>query len=76
MYEWIVYQGYRPIIIATKLDKINRSQRDRQVKIIKEGLGASPDTKIFPFSSLTKQGRDEIWEYVETYLFSNNEDIK
>jgi GTP-binding protein len=76
MYEWIIYQGFQPVIIATKLDKINRSQKDKQIKIIKEGLGASPSAKIFPFSSLTKQGREEIWEFIETYLFSSNEDIK
>lgn len=65
MYEWIVYQGFKPIIIATKLDKINRSQKDKQLKIIREGLKVVPETKILPFSSLTKQGRDEIWEAIE-----------
>lgn len=66
MYEWIVYQGFNPIIVATKLDKINRSQKDKQIKIIREGLDVAPGTKILPFSSITKQGRDEIWEYIES----------
>jgi ribosome biogenesis GTP-binding protein YsxC/EngB len=65
MYDWIVYQGFTPIIIATKLDKINRSQKDKQLKIIRQGLGVASSTKILPFSSLTKQGRDEIWECIE-----------
>lgn len=65
MYDWIVYQGFEPIIIATKLDKINRSQRDKQLKLIREGLEAAPGTIILPFSSLTKQGREEIWECIE-----------
>lgn len=65
MYEWIVYQGFQPIIIATKLDKINRSQKDKQLKIIREGLGTAPGTKIVPFSSVTKQGREEIWAFIE-----------
>lgn len=65
MYDWIVYQGFHPIIIATKLDKINRSQKDKQVKIIKEGLCVIPGTKIFPFSALSKQGREEIWDCME-----------
>ncbi len=64
MYEWIVYQGMQPIIIATKLDKINRSQKDKQLKMIKEGLKLVPGTRIFPFSSLTKQGREEILEFI------------
>ena len=66
MYTWIVDQGYRPIIIATKLDKIKRSQVQKHVKTLKEGLGLVPGTKVIPFSSVTKQGRDEIWELVET----------
>lgn len=65
MYDWILYQGFTPVIIATKLDKINRSQKDKQIKLIREGLEVVPGTKILPFSSLTKQGRDEIWECIE-----------
>jgi len=65
MYDWIVYQGFHPVIIATKLDKINRSQKDKQVKLIREGLQVAPGTKIIPFSSLSKQGREEIWAYME-----------
>lgn len=67
MYEWILNQGYNPIIIATKLDKIKRSQKDKQLKIIRQGLGLVPGTIVIPFSSVTKQGREEIWELMETY---------
>lgn len=66
MYEWVVSQGYHPIIIATKLDKIKRSQVDKHLKMLRTGLSLVPGTKIIPFSSMTKQGRDEIWELVET----------
>lgn len=66
MYEWVVSQGYHPIIIATKLDKIKRSQMDKHLKMLRTGLSLVPGTKIIPFSSMTKQGRDEIWELVET----------
>ena len=65
MYDWIVSQGYHPIIIATKLDKIKRSQKDKQVRIIRQGLGLLPGSIVIPFSSVTKQGRDEIWELAE-----------
>ncbi len=65
MYEWIVYNGYDPIIIATKLDKINRSQIQKQIKLIKTGLNVKPNTVVIPFSSETKQGRDEIWELID-----------
>ena len=66
MYEWIVYQGYDPIIIATKLDKINRSQIQKHVKMIKEGLNVKTGTRIIPFSATSKQGREEIWELIES----------
>ena len=65
MYDWIVSQGYHPIIIATKLDKIKRSQRDKQVRTIRQGLGLLPGSIVIPFSSVTKQGRDEVWELAE-----------
>lgn len=65
MYEWIVYQGYDPIIIATKLDKIKRSQVQKQLKSIRTGLNVKPGTQILPFSASTKQGREEIWAVME-----------
>lgn len=65
MYDWIVYQGFRPVIIATKLDKINRSQTAKQVKAIRTGLGLSAGDLVIPFSAQNKQGRDEIWNYIE-----------
>lgn len=65
MYKWIVEQGFNPIIIATKLDKIKRSQVAKQLKLVKEGLDLVPGTTMIPFSATTKQGRDEIWELVE-----------
>ena len=68
MYEWMVYQGFAPIIIATKLDKIKRSQIQKQVKTVKEGLGVRPGTAVIPFSAQTKQGREEIWEIMEQLI--------
>lgn len=65
MYEWTVSQGYRPIIIATKLDKLKRSQVQKHLKAVRQGLGLPSATTVIPFSAATKQGRDEIWELVE-----------
>lgn len=64
MYQWIVHHGFEPVVIATKLDKINRSQRDKQIKVLRQGLQASAHTKVIPFSALTKEGRDVIWECI------------
>ncbi len=73
MYDWMVYQGFTPIIIATKLDKIKRSQIQKNVKAIREGLKVKPGTVIIPFSSETKQGRDEIWEVIDSFVLPQEE---
>ncbi|MBQ2935630.1 MAG: YihA family ribosome biogenesis GTP-binding protein [Lachnospiraceae bacterium] len=68
MYEWIVKQGFQPVIVATKLDKINRSQVQKHVKMIREGLKVKSGTIVIPYSAQTKQGRDEIYELIDSYL--------
>ena len=68
MYDWICSNGFEPVIIATKLDKINRSQKDKQIKILRTGLGLKKDTVVIPFSAQTKQGREEIYENIEEIL--------
>ncbi len=68
MYDWIVYQGFEPIIIATKADKLKRSQLQKHLKAIRLCLNLSPGTPIFAFSALTKQGRDEIWDYIDSLV--------
>ncbi len=68
MYEWIMSQGYHPIIIATKMDKLNRSQIPKAVKMVREGLNAEKGTVVLPFSALSRQGRDEIYEVMDGLL--------
>ena len=68
MYDWIVANGFHPIIIATKLDKINRSQKDKCVKIIRDKLGLEKGSTIIPFSAQTKQGREELYETIDKIL--------
>ena len=72
MYRWIVDQGYEPVIITTKLDKIKRSQVQKHIKMIRDGLSLVPGTKVIPFSSSTKQGREEIWELIEERISSED----
>ena len=71
MYDWILHQGYQPIVIATKLDKIKRSQLQKQLKEVREGLDAGKDTTIIPFSAETKQGREEIYALLDGFLAEN-----
>lgn len=65
MYDWICHNGYEPVIIATKLDKLKRSQVAKSLKEIRIGLGLPKEGKILPFSAETKQGRDEIWALID-----------
>ena len=65
MYDWILHNGYQPIIIATKLDKLKRSQVQKNIKAIREGLKLGKDGIILPFSAETKQGREEIWALID-----------
>ena len=65
MYDWILDRGYQPVIIATKLDKIKRSQVAKQLKLICDTLDVADDTVVIPYSSLNKQGREEIYELLD-----------
>lgn len=73
MYEWIEYNGFEPVIIATKLDKINRSQVQKHLKMLRTGLGLKKETVLIPFSSETKQGKEEVWNIIDSYLAGNEE---
>ena len=73
MYSWILEQGFYPAIIATKLDKIKRSQIQKQLKLIRQTLDLPEGTPLVPWSAETKQGRDEVWALIETYAMSTEE---
>ena len=68
MYAWIVDRGLQPVVIATKLDKINRSQRDRQLAMIRRALGMTPEEILIPCSAETKQGIEDVWKVMEECL--------
>lgn len=74
MYDWILYQGYEPVIIATKLDKLKRSQVQKHLKAVRTGLRLNAQAKVFPFSAETKQGREEIWEYMDTLVLPKEDE--
>ncbi|MGP1348209.1 MAG: ribosome biogenesis GTP-binding protein YihA/YsxC [Stomatobaculum sp.] len=65
MYEWIAGQELKPLIIATKADKIKRSQLKKQEKMIRETLGCAGEIPVIPFSSETKRGREEVFSQIE-----------
>lgn len=73
MYDWIVYQGFEPVIIATKLDKLKRSQVAKQVKVLRERLALPKETLLIPFSAETKQGKEEIWAMIDGCISKETE---
>lgn len=75
MYESCVKYGYNPIIIATKEDKVKRSQKAKLVKEIKETLSVVEGTPVIPFSAVTKAGKDEIWEYIDMVYENFNQNL-
>lgn len=68
MYDWILRQGYHPVIIATKADKLKRSQLPGQLKLIRQTLSTEEDAVVIPFSAQSKQGREEIYQVIEQFL--------
>ena len=74
MYEWMVEQGFAPIIIATKMDKISRGAIPKHMKVIADTLKVEPDTIMIPFSAETKQGREDIWELIDSLVLPEGEE--
>lgn len=68
MYDWMVHYGYQPVVIATKLDKIKRSQAQKQLKLVRQGLGMAKESILIPFSAVSKQGREEILTLMDSVL--------
>jgi GTP-binding protein len=75
MYDWMVEQGFAPIIIATKMDKISRGAVPKHMKMIADTLKVEEDTIMIPFSAESKQGREEIWELIDSLVLPDEEEI-
>lgn len=67
-YQMLYQKGFNPLIIATKADKISKNAKNRQVSLIRKTLGLSGDVPVIPFSSLSKEGKEEIWEYIDSFV--------
>ena len=68
MYRLLYEQGFNPLIIATKADKISKGAKDKQIALIRKTLGADKETPILPFSALNRDGKEEIWEYIDYFV--------
>lgn len=71
MFDWVIHNGFVPIIVATKADKLKRSQLPKAIANVKNVLqkksavGQEISVEVIPFSGLSKQGRDEILERID-----------
>ena len=65
MYDWIKHYHNEVIVVATKMDKIKRSQVQKHLSMIRKGLNLMPEDKLVGFSSETKQGKEELWKIIE-----------
>jgi ribosome biogenesis GTP-binding protein YsxC/EngB len=74
MYDWMVGAGFKPVIIATKTDKLSKNQMIRSLGIIRKTLGAPGDIKILPFSALKRTGREEILDLIEEIVTPQSEE--
>lgn len=68
MYEWIVANGFDPIVIATKADKISKGAVSKQIAVIRKKLNCAKDAVIIPFSAEDKRGLEDIYQVVDDYL--------
>ncbi len=68
MYNWLKHYNYDIIVAATKLDKLKRSQIQKQLSIVKNGLNMAPEDKLIPFSGETKAGVEELWSVLERLI--------
>lgn len=68
MYQMLYEKGFNPLIIATKTDKLSKNEKNRSLAAIRKGLGADAETPVLPFSARTKEGKDEIWEYIDYFV--------
>lgn len=68
MYEWLVHYGYKIVIVATKSDKLKRSQINKHISVIKKALNLQEDDIFIPFSSENKNGRDELWDVLKEVI--------
>ena len=68
MYNFLKFYNLKITIFATKYDKVTKNNRIKQDKLIRETLKLGENEDFIPFSTITKKGRDEIYQILESYL--------
>ncbi|MGI6722612.1 MAG: ribosome biogenesis GTP-binding protein YihA/YsxC [Anaerovoracaceae bacterium] len=68
MYDYLKYYGLDGIVVATKADKVSRSQRQKNLSAIRKSLGMQQDDLLIPVSALKKTGQDDLLEAIGSLL--------
>ena len=68
MYDFLKYYNLNIKIIATKYDKVKKSAREKQNKIIKDTLKLKEEEEFITFSTVSKKGKDEVYELINNLL--------
>ena len=68
MYQFLKYYDIPVTIIANKTDKVGNSKREKNLKLIRETIDIAPGDDIIEFSSVTKNGREEVLNKIESLL--------
>ena len=68
MYQYLRYYGLDGIVVATKADKVSRSQQQKYIKTIRQTLKLSGDDMVIPVSSLKRTGHEQLLEVMEQLL--------
>ena len=68
MYEFLKFYNLNIKIIATKFDKVKKSSRDKQNKLIKDTLKLKEEEEFITFSTVSKKGKDEVYELINNLL--------
>lgn len=72
MYKYLKYYEIPTVIVATKYDKVKTNAKEKTEKSLKESLRILPQDKFVLFSSVTKKGREEIYNILSSYLEGEN----
>ena len=68
MFDWIVSKGFEPVVIATKADKLGKNDKPKSLRLIRETFDLNDQHILIPFSSETKEGREDIYQLLEEVL--------
>ena len=75
MYNWIRHFGFKGIVVATKLDKIKRSQRQKHISQIRKTLEMDKDDILVAISSVNREGKERLWEVIGNAFVEKGYDI-